>query len=213
MPHRVTCPSCGRALSVPDDVKTGQLSCPRCLAKFDNPAAASRTVQEPPPLTVTSAETPPACPLCGEHVEPAWQFCPNCQAALRGSNRGRVVRIVDEDVRRDTKRTSIVLILLAVLGGLGLVYFIWVGTGYFPGAGGGWEVLFAVLIGVPFLGLITTGIMFYRTRYDPSQRGIGRVVVGTLAMIGGLLVISCLFGLVVIAFFFVACLSGRNLFG
>src|SRR5206468_3017749 len=101
MPHQVNCPSCGRVLKVPENVKTSQLSCPRCLARFDNPAASTRQVEEPP-LTVTLAE-PEA-------------------TALRGPSRARAVTNVDEDVRRDTKGTSVVLILLAVLGGLGLSF-------------------------------------------------------------------------------------------
>jgi hypothetical protein len=173
MAHQVTCPSCGSGLRVPDDVTTTQLSCPRCLAQFDNPASASLPVQETPPLTVTSAGPPPACPRCGGQVQPIWRFCPNCQSVLGGSKAGRAVRVVDEDVRRDTKRTSIVLVLLAVLGGQGLVYFILMGIIQFQG--GGWEVLIAVLLAVLFLGLITTGIMFHRTRHNPSQRGFGRV--------------------------------------
>jgi hypothetical protein len=178
-------------LKVPDNVKTAQLSCPRCLARFDNPAASTRTVEEPP-LTVTLAEP---------------------QTSPRGRpDLARAVTIVDEDVRRDTKGTSIVLIIFAVLGGLGLSYSFLVGLGEFQG--GGWQVLVGVSMSVLFLGLITTGIMFWRTRDNPSQRGIGRVVLGTLAMTGALFVISCGIGFAVIVFLFVACLaSGGKVFG
>jgi hypothetical protein len=191
MPVQLTCPSCNRVLKVPDDVKTRELSCPRCLAKFANPAAPARTAEEPP-LTVTLAE-PQAAPFGGSH-------------------RRRAVRIVDEDVRRDTKGTSVVLILLAILGGLGLLFYVWAGFASLQNGGG--QVLIAVLLGVLFLGLITTGIMFWRTRDNPSERGFGRVVVGTLAMTGGLIALSCSIGLAVIVFFFVACLaSGGKVFG
>jgi hypothetical protein len=181
MPVQLTCPSCSRLLKVPDDVKTSQLSCPRCLAKFDNPAATTRQVEEP--LTVTLAEP----------------------------HRRRAVTIVDEDVRRDTKGTSVVLILLAILGGLGLVFYLWAGFASLQNGGG--EILIGVLLSVLFLGLLTTGIMFWRTRDNPSQRGFGRVVVGTLAMTGGLIAISCSIGLAVIVFFFVACLATTGKIG
>jgi hypothetical protein len=184
MPHQVNCPSCGRVLKVPDSVKTSQLSCPRCLAKFDNPAASTPAAEEPP-LTVTLAEP---------------------QAAARGRpDHGRAVTIVDEDVRRDTRGTSVVLILLAVLGGLGLLFYFWIGLGSLQQ--GGSQILIAVTLTFLFLSLLTTGIMFWRTRDNSSERGIGRVILGTLAMTGVLFALSCGIGLAMIIYFFVACLT------
>ena len=184
MPRQVNCPSCRRVLSVPDEIKTAQLSCPRCLAKFDNPAATTRTAEEPP-LTVLLAE-PQATP----HERP---------------DRARAVTILDEDVHRDTKRTSVVLILLAVLGGLGLSFYFWIGLASVQQGGG--QVLIAILLTVLFLSLLTTGIMFWRTRDNPSERGIGRVILGTLAMTGVLFTLSCGIGLAIIVYLFVACLT------
>jgi hypothetical protein len=115
------------------------------------------------------------------------------------------VTILDEDVRRDTKGTSVVLILLAVLGGLGLSFYFWIGLGSLQQ--GGSHILIAVTLTVLFLSLLTTGIMFYRTRDNPSERDIGRVVLGTLAMTGGLFIVSCGVGLAVIVYLFVACLT------
>lgn len=184
MPHQVNCPSCGRVLKVPDEVKTAQLSCPRCLARFDNPAATTSTTEEPP-LTVTLAE-PEA-------------------TALRSQHRARAVTIVDEDVHRDTRGTSVVLILLAVLGGLGLLFYFWIGLGSLQQ--GGSHILIAVTLTFLFLSLLTTGIMFWRTRENPSERGIGRVILGTLAMTGVLFVLSCGIGLAMIIYFFVVCLT------
>jgi hypothetical protein len=190
-------------LKVPDNVKTAQLSCPRCLAKFDNPASTA----EEPPLTVTLAEPASSgvCPRCGDQVEPAWRYCPHCHATLRGPNRGKVANIVDDDVRRDTKGTNVVLILLAVLGGLGLFFYLSLGLSSLQQGSG--QVLIAIILSVLFLTLLTTGIMFWRTRDDPSRRGIGRVILGTLAMTGVLFVLSCGIGMAMIIYFFVACLT------
>jgi hypothetical protein len=210
MPHRVTCPGCGRTLSVPDDVKTGQLSCPRCLAKFDNPAVAP--VDRPAPSPPLPASQPGGtCPRCGKHVEPYWRFCPNCEAVLRGPRRSAVGKVVDEDVHRDTRGTSVFLILLAVLGGLGLIFYVFAGVASLKDGGG--SALLAIALGILFLGMITTGIMFWRTRDNPSQRGLGRVLIGTLAMTGGLIVVSCIAGVAVFAFFFIACLAAGGKFG
>jgi hypothetical protein len=189
MPHRVTCPGCGRALSVPDDVKTAQLSCPRCLAKFDNPAAA--TVDRPAPSSAPPVSEP--------------------ETVLRRQSRGAVGKVVDEDVRRDTRGTNVFLILLAVLGGLGLIFYIFAGVASLKDGGG--SALLAIALGILFLGMITTGIMFWRTRDDPSQRGLGRVLIGTLAMTGGLIAVSCVAGVAVFAFFFIACLATGGKFG
>jgi hypothetical protein len=208
MPHRVTCSGCGRALSVPDDVKTAQLSCPRCLAKFDNPAVApvDRPARSSPP---PASEPDATCPRCGKHVETSWRFCPNCEAVLRGQRRGAVGKVVDEDVHRDTRGTNVFLILLAVLGGLGLIFYIFAGVASLKNGGG--SALLAIALGILFLGLITTGIMFWRTRDNPSQRGLGRVILGTLAMTGGLIMVSCVTGFAVFAFLFIACLvKGPN---
>jgi hypothetical protein len=138
-------------------------------------------------------------------VEPNWRFCPNCEAVLRGPRRGAVGKVVDEDVHRDTKGTNVFLILLAVLGGLGF-FFILTDIAYLGAIGGGGSLLFGTALGVLFLGLITTGIMFWRTRDDPSQRGIGRVILGTLAITGGLIAVFCVAGFALFAFLFIACL-------
>jgi hypothetical protein len=69
-----------------------------------------------------------------------------------------------------------------------------------------WGMLAAGVLMVLFLAGIATAIMFYRTRHDPSQRGVGRVVVGTLALTGGLVGLSCVLAVVGFLFLFIACL-------
>jgi hypothetical protein len=202
MPRSVTCPGCQRLLRVPDGITTADVTCPRCLALVPNPhLGAVEAVGETP-----SRET--SCPRCGKPVEKQWRFCPNCEAVLAGPRRGARGVYFDDEVRRDRTGTSVILILLAVLGGIGMCAYLWAGVAALEE--GTWQLLAGVILGVLFLALVSTGIMYYRTRNDPSRRGVGRVVVGTLALTGGLFGLSCVLGVAFVLYFFIACLMNPS---
>jgi hypothetical protein len=196
VPRTITCPGCQRLLRVPEAVTTADVTCPRCLAAVPNPnlggAGAASEMREN------------SCPRCGKHVEALWRFCPHCEAVLSGPHRGTRGGLFEDQVRRDRAGTGVILILLAVLGGLGLCAYLFAAVAALQE--GTWELLAGVVLGVLFLALISTGIMFYRTRQDPSQRGIGRIIVGTLALTGGLFGLSCVLGFAAILFLFIACM-------
>jgi hypothetical protein len=133
-------------------------------------------------------------------VEGGWRFCPYCQEILHVPDGDQRSYSLEGEVRRDTRRTSVGLVLLAVLGGLqlvgALVQLIVAGTTEALALGLGFLLL---------LILIVTGIMFVRTRHNPQDRSIGRVVVGTLALVGGLSVAWIALALAVVVFFFAIC--------
>jgi len=93
------------------------------------------------------------------------------------------------------------VILLAVLGGGGLLQMLVCAGGLVKESPG---VLMVLLICLGFLALVSTGIMFLRTQHHPEARGVGRVIVGTLALVGvlTLLVIS------LVVFLWSMCLAG-----
>jgi hypothetical protein len=192
-------------LRVPDDVASPEITCPRCLAAVPNPILG-------PEVAVTEAPARTAsCPRCGKRVEEIWNFCPNCEAYLHGPRRGLRGRRLDVDVRRDSTLTTVLLILLAVLGGFGLFGYLAVGFTTFEH--GGYWIMVGVILTVLLLSMISTGIMFWRTRDDPSRRGVGRVIVGTLALTGGLFALSCVLGAAFFLFLFIQCLvNPRSVF-
>jgi hypothetical protein len=136
-------------------------------------------------------------------LEKGWRFCPYCEEKL-GAVRRREPEL-DEDVRRDRKGTSVILIILAILGGFGLLSYASMALSAL--AHQEYSYFLILVLGLLFLGLISTGIVFWRSRDNPGQVGFARVIVGTLALMGGLLILSCLTGLAVFIYWFVVCLT------
>jgi len=189
-------------LRVPDDVTSSEITCPRCLAAVPNPKLGPAIAVAEVPARTSS------CPRCGMRVEEHWKFCPNCEAYLLGPRRGIRGRRLDADVRRDSTLTTVLLILLAVLGGFGLFGYLAVAVTTFDQ--GGYWIMAGVILTVLLLSMISTGIMFWRTRDDPSRRGVGRVIVGTLALTGGLFALSCVLGAAFFLFLFIQCLTNPH---
>jgi hypothetical protein len=215
----VTCPSCHARLVAPPEA-TETATCPRCLAIVPLPGiepgppspAAGGAIQTrpidppaapiPPPEAVSPARTGPShCPSCGKPVEPVWVFCPHCEERLRG-HRHRYSDI-ESDVRLDSKRTRFGLGGLAMLGGIGTFWY-FVTAGQTEGSRG----VLRGLLGLLFLIPISTALMFYRTRNNPAERGLSRVIVGTLSLVGGTIIVFCSLAAAVVVFFFVVCLVG-----
>jgi hypothetical protein len=153
-----------------------------------------------------------SCPSCQRLLEVPEDFfasgftCPACLANVQNSPRelppakGRFDYLAEYEAQRDVHRTGVGMILLAVLGGIGLSQTLWciipvTAEGDFSAAG--------ITLGlVLFLALLSTGIVFWRTRHNPSARGVGRVIVGTLAL-AGVVVLLLLAAFIV---FFAVCL-------
>jgi hypothetical protein len=186
MAQRVQCPGCGKHLRIPDGVTDPTLSCPHCLAQLPNPQAAAgiQTAPSPPAARTT-------CPACGETVEGTWRYCPVCQEDLRRPRAPRrgVGAGADVDVRRDQGGTSVLLIILAVLGGLGFGYGVLVSVALL-GEGTAWPlaIFLALVLGIAAFSAVR---VYNRPQPPTGALGVGRVVVRTLAGIG------CVFGVLV----------------
>ena len=111
MSNVVDCPECKTRLRVAEGTRAPFLSCPRCLARVANPQAAVDASASP------VAAVPLTCPACTKPVEAVMLFCPHCEEPLREYRN----EPVDGTVRRDSRRTSVALIVLAVIGALPLL--------------------------------------------------------------------------------------------
>ena len=215
MARELTCPSCGHVLRIPEGVEELSITCPRCLASVHNPLEQAVTAAAPSAVaaspTRTEVQRPPICPGCGKNIDPQWRFCPHCNYPLQGRRERFDVRIPERDIRRDSKRTGAGLIVLANLGAIGIGGNLLVAFGAAANART-LTPLFAVGLAIAFLAAVATGIMFLRTRHDPSARGVRRVIFGTLALTGGLIVAGIGIALAVIIFVFVACFASAPRF-
>ena len=122
MAYTLTCPSCQKPLRIPDGVKESALTCPRCLARIDNPAVVHRELSG----AVTGSAT---CRSCGRIVEKVWGYCPFCRAALDKPQRVRRRSSVDKETHRDTAAIGVGLVVISLLGGLGIIFFFCGGGG------------------------------------------------------------------------------------
>ena len=206
--ERIKCPSCSAGLILPESVRGSGATCPRCLAMVSVP----ETGREPDAI---QAERPQeregalSCPHCGRTVEAIWITCPWCEEPLRGRERGRN-GAADLDVRRDTKRTGWLLVLLAVIGGPGVGYLgLWplVGGVEVIAEGNYSELVYVAVALLPllFLAGLSTLIVFVRSRGNPGASGVRRVIVGTLALAGGVILVSLLLCLAFFVFLCIAC--------
>jgi hypothetical protein len=211
--RELTCPSCGHVLQVSEEMQEPWITCPRCLAGIHTPLEQAITATEPAAAATapTEAQRPPICPGCGKNIDAQWRFCPHCNYRL-GSRRERFdARVPERDIRRDAKRTGAGLILLANLGAIGIGGNLLAAFGVAANVGSLMPV-FAVGLAIAFLVAVATGIMFLRTRHDPSARGVRRLIFGTLALTGGLIVAAIGIALAVIIFVFVACFASAPRF-
>jgi len=215
MQDTVTCPSCRIRLRLPVEPPPGGMTCPRCLARVHDPSVPLTSIQatlppvadaggsSPPEADAPSLPRPTNCPSCGKPTEPVWMFCPYCEQPIEREKRSRSGSGVDRDIKRDSVALKIALGLLCVLGGIGTLW-------YFAAtlADGRPEGVVFGIVALLFLGLISTGIMFWRTRNNPRERGFGRVVLGTFTLIGIGLATGCSLALAVVVFAFVVCMAG-----
>jgi hypothetical protein len=190
MAERVTCPGCQQTLVIPAGSRNRWLTCPRCLSPVANPQAVA-----PGAIQAEAPARAPAADVYGVQAEPDPPLAERVRRGAAG---------IDVDVRRDTRATSGCLILLAVLGALGIGLLFLGALGVLAEGESGPLVTLAV--GLFVLGLISAGIV--AARGSGGERFAGRVVLGTLALSGGLI----LFLLAILVFAFVVCMatfSGR----
>jgi hypothetical protein len=134
------------------------------------------------------------CPRCDKPVEPEWRFCPNCEAVLLGSERGSIGGLQHTAVRLllalPQNRIAVTLAFTGVIGlclvivvagvGLGLAYRSEIGAAFVFGA---------------FVVLVFSLVVCKSLNNDyPAVRVFQAFVVGVLALVGGLTILSCAFG-------------------
>ncbi len=177
MSERIKCPNCGTGLILSETAGEWRATCPRCLAEISAPEVR----REPDAI---QAERPE------RRKEP-----------LPSQERGRNGR-PDVDVRRDTKRTSVALIVLAVISGLGTVIMSRERWGYF---GDQYQSMLWTGVCLLFLAGLITLIYFF---YERSRANLGLDVErgeATCAMAGGMILLGALAGLV---YFLATCHPG-----
>jgi len=139
MVQRLTCPGCGRSVSIRDDASAATVSCPRCLTPLSGPALTA--VQE----AGSAVTEPPARPAGMESV---WRDLPPVRPAG-----------LDRDIKRDTTGTSVVLAILVGCCILGIVavFLTWGGP---HKADSGYNILsIVVLFGIlDFLVIVQVGL-------------------------------------------------------
>ena len=204
MSQRIECPSCGRGLIVSESVRGEQLTCPRCLAAVDVPAPRNDRDE----IDADRRDSGLSCPRCHRDVQAIWVACPWCEEPLRGRDPHGYGR-PDLDVRRDRKRTGVVVILLAILGGIAVAGMSAQAFALFAQAQG-LEAMIYLAVGLLFLAALSTLIVFVRSKGNPGADGFRRVAVGTLAMVGALMVFGTCAGLSVFIFLLAVCLTGNG---
>jgi hypothetical protein len=186
MSERIKCPSCSAGLILPESVRGSPATCPRCLAMVSVP----ETGRGPDAIQAERPERREgalSCPHCGRTVEAIWIACPWCEEPLRGRERGRN-NAADLDVRRDMKGTSCFVIALAVIGALGVSFVGYVVLSQV--ALGDYSAPVYLVVPLLFLAGIGTLIVFLRSGGNPGASGVRRVIVGTLALAGGLITLG-----------------------
>jgi DNA-directed RNA polymerase subunit M/transcription elongation factor TFIIS len=182
MPQAVPCPRCQQVLRIREAVKESRLTCPRCLAKIDNPNLAIRTDIPGQALEMPAAITGRAiCPACGRNVEKLWGYCPSCKAPLDRPYRARQRPSVDKEARSDTIASATGLILMSLLGAVGIVVFFCSGVSDIRGESSQLAGMIGMIISALLCIAVIGGIILAAQSQVQGMR-IGVIVVGALVI-------------------------------
>ena len=206
MARTITCRRCSSILRIPAGSRDDFVTCPRCLAEVPNPAhpAGAAGVQAAPPAR---ADTELSCQECGETVGRSWRYCPNCQEPLRGrSSRGRSAHT---DVRRDNTFVQVCMILLATLGGTGVVLMLLAGLGAVTD--GDYSFLGYVVAGLFVVGLIGALTVVFSKQKRTTAQAIGVAAYRTLTLAGAVALLLCLSCVALGIYLFAMCLQGGKM--
>lgn len=198
MHDTVTCPSCRVRLRLPVEPPTAGMTCPRCRVQVPYPEIALATLPAPPAKPpagdapgspLPRPEPPPAapapCPACGKLTEPGWVVCPYCEEPLRRPL-PRSAGFGPHNAHQDSRALKIGLGLLCVLGCVGAFWFFAVAL-----ADRQPDAIVAGILVLLLLSLVSTAITFWRTRDKPSERSLGRIVLGTFTLVGAGITAGC----------------------
>ncbi len=202
MSQTVVCPRCSSTLRAPAGSTDDFLTCPRCLAEVPTPAPESGGIQ----TAVSQQEERDAkCGECGEPVGRDWRYCPACQEPL-WVRRGRRGRSVAADVRRDNAWIQVPMILLATLGGVGVLLMLYMGLGV--AANGEFTALGIILASLFAIGLVSALSVVVGRRGTSAAQTIGLIAYRSLAVAGVVVLVSLLTCTAGCIYLFVVCVQG-----
>jgi hypothetical protein len=134
------------------------------------------------------------CPRCEKPVDLEWRFCPNCEAVLhgpeRGSRGGNQHRAMHAVLALPENRIVLVLAIAGIIGLSLIVLVIGIAVMLSYGSGFGCAFVFGAFL------ILTFGLVVYQRLNEDELFGrvVKAIVVGALAFAGGLMIMSCTFG-------------------
>jgi hypothetical protein len=156
-----------------------------------------------------------SCPGCNkplriaDGVTRSWVTCPHCLARVanpQARETDDADRLeVDYEVRRDVRKTSWLLIVLACLGALALLHVAFMVVVGVPLET---EALLVYGLGLGVLAALSAAYVLWRRPGRTPLASAGRVVVGTLALVGAITAGTLAVGFAIVVFLFVVCLTG-----
>jgi len=161
------------------------------------------------------------CPACRHRLRIADEAqglpltCPRCLARLPAqrpaatpTGRGGLPRPgADSEIRSDIRVTGLGLILLAVIVAvLWIMYYCFLISGLLPARGEDQNLLFGLI--VSFLALLSTGFLMWFSPESPAAWGISRVIRGIGWVILGTVALAGVLFLTMVIYIFAVCVSG-----
>lgn len=202
MTREIHCPKCRALLRIPQgNLEAG--SCPRCLAQIKLSGPDQAIAAAAPSRPATSAGN---CVACGKSLQPGWAYCASCAHPV-GAPLDMHPAPADADVRRDSKKTSLLLTLFAVIGGITLAIFGFAAVANLSERRVGTFLGIVVIAGI--LLLIGMGIVAMRKQNRAEEPEIGSYIFGALAFTGGLVFSIAALGFAAFAVLFIVCITGN----
>ena len=159
------------------------------------------------------------CPAChkplrvSDRVGQRWVTCPYCLARMANPNPATHAdddtdHEVERAVQSDTRKTSWLIVVLAVIGGLNVLTVIPAAIG---GIGkGDWEGVLGVGVVLALVVGLTTLFVVWRRPGRTAMETVGAVAVRSLAVIGSLVAGMFVLGIALAVFIFAVCLAGSR---